>query len=65
MTIPILFDYIRMKPFKVIKPEALYSYQFHNTIEGFIAIGVEKDGLYEQAEKNLDDLIISLKKELE
>ena len=65
MTIPKLFDYIRMNPFQVINPEALYSYQFHNIIEGFIHIGEEKDRLYEQAEKNLDNLIISLKKELE
>jgi hypothetical protein len=65
MTIPKLFDYLRLNPFQVIKPEALYSYQFQNTIEGFIHIGEEKDGLYEQAEKNLDNLIISLEKELE
>ena len=65
MTIPKLFDYIRMNPFQVIIPEALYSYQFHNTIEGFIHMGKEKDGLYEQAEKNLDNLIVLLEKELE
>jgi hypothetical protein len=64
MTIPKLFDYIRMNPFKVIKPEELYSYQFHNTIEAFIHIGEEKDVLYEQAKKNLDRLITSLEKEL-
>ncbi len=65
MTIPKLFDYIRMNPFQVIIPEALYSYQFHNTIEGFIHMGKEKDGLYEEAEKNLDNLIVLLEKELE
>jgi len=65
MTIPKLFDYLRLNPFQVIKPEALYSYQFHNTIEAFIHIGEEKDRLYEQAKKNLDNLIVLLEKELE
>ena len=53
-----------MKPFQVMQPEELYDYKFQNDIEILIKIGVEKDGLYLQAEKDILDLISLLEVEL-
>ncbi len=45
-------------------PEQLYDYKFHNDIELMIKIGLEKDGLYKQAEIDLSGLINLLEEEL-
>ncbi len=47
-----------------MQPEKLYDYKFQNDIEILIKIGKEKDGLYEQGEKDILDLINLLKKEI-
>jgi len=62
--IPKITKYLRIKPFQVMMPEQLYDYKFHNDIELMIKLGVEKDGLYEQAETQLSSLINLLKEEL-
>lgn len=62
--IPKISEYIRYKPLQVIQPEKLYNYKFHNDIVIFIKIGTEKETLYSQAESILNDLVNSLKKEL-
>ncbi|OIQ27215.1 MAG: hypothetical protein BM564_13050 [Bacteroidetes bacterium MedPE-SWsnd-G2] len=62
--IPKISEYLRIKPFQVMKPEQLYGYKFHNDIEIIIKIGLEKDELYEQTEKDLNGLISLLEKEL-
>jgi hypothetical protein len=62
--VPKISEYIRMNPMKVMQPEALYNYKFHNDVEFFIKIGSEKDGLYEQAEIDLNNLIHFLEEEL-
>lgn len=62
--LPKLTKYLRIKPFQVIMPEQLYNYEFHNDIELMIKIGIEKDGLYEQAEIDLSGLINLLEEEL-
>jgi hypothetical protein len=62
--IPKITKYLRIKPFQVMMPEQLYDYKFHNDIELMIKLGVEKDGLYEQAETQLSGLINLLKEEL-
>ena len=62
--IPKITKYLRLKPFQVMMPEELYDYKFHNDIEMMIKLGIEKDGLYEQAENQLSSLINLLKKEL-
>jgi len=64
MVIPKISEYIRINPMKVIQPEALYNYKFHNIIEFFIKIGNEKEGLYKQAENDLNNLIHFLEEEL-
>jgi hypothetical protein len=62
--IPKLTKYLRIKPFQAMMPEQLYDYKFHNDIELMIKLGVEKDGLYKQAEIDLSGLINLLKGEL-
>jgi hypothetical protein len=62
--IPKITKYLRIKPFQVMMPEQLYDYKFHNDIELMIKIGVEKDGLYKQAESDLSGLINLLEEEL-
>jgi len=64
MTLPKITDYLSLKPFRVIQKEALYNYKFHNTLQIFIHILNEKEGLYKRAEKGLNHLIISLEEEL-
>lgn len=64
MTLPKIIDYLRLKPFRVIQKEALYNYKFHNTLQIFIHILDEKEGLYKKAENDLNHLIISLEEEL-
>ncbi len=62
--IPKITKYLRIKPFQVMMPEQLYDYKFHNDIELMIKLGVEKDGLYKQAEIELSGLINLLEEEL-
>ncbi len=62
--VPKISEYLRIKPFQVMMPEKLYEYKFHNDIEFMIKIGIEKDGLYKQAENDLSGLINLLKEEL-
>jgi len=62
--VPKLTKYLRIKPFQVMMPEKLYDYKFHNDIELMIKIGIEKDGLYKQAEIELSDLINLMEEEL-
>lgn len=64
-TAPQLFEYISMKPFSVKKPEALYSYQFHNVFQIYIRLGIEKHDLYEETRLMLEHLIIDMRKELD
>jgi hypothetical protein len=64
MTLPKITDYLSLKPFRVIQKEALYNYKFHNTLQIFIHILNEKEGLYKRAENGLNHLIISLEEEL-
>lgn len=65
MSVPKISEYLSMNPLEVMQPEALYNYKFRNNIEFFIKIGNEKEGLYEQAENDLNNLIISLEEELD
>ncbi len=62
--LPKISGYVRIKPLKVIKPKALYYYEFHNNVQFFIRIANEKDDIYEQTENDLNNLIISLENEL-
>ena len=62
--LPKITEYLRIKPFQVMMPERLYEYKFHNDIEVMIKIGVEKDGLYKQAENDLRSTIILLEENL-
>lgn len=62
--VPLISEYLRIKPFQVMMPEKLYEYKFHNNIEFMIKIGIEKNGLYKQATNDLKDLIKLLEKEL-
>lgn len=55
--VPKLTEYIRMNPLKVMQPEKLYDYTFHNDIEIIIMLCKEKQGLYDQAEADLNALI--------
>lgn len=63
--VPKITDYLRLKPLEVVKPTELYSYQFHNDIELIIAIGIEKDEIYQQAEEDLSNLIKVLENKIE
>jgi len=62
--VPKISNYLRFNPLQVIHQEKLYDYQFQNDIEIFIKIGIEKDGLYKQAEQNINQLINSLESEI-
>lgn len=62
--LPKITEYLRIKPLQVMMPERLYEYKFHNDIEGMIRFGVEKDGLYKQAENDLRSTIILLEENL-
>ena len=62
--LPKITEYLRIKPFQVMMPERLYEYKFHNDIEGMIKFGVEKDGLYKQAENDLRSTINLLEENL-
>jgi len=61
---PKLTEYLRLNPFQVMQPMKLYDYKFHNYIGIFIKLGIEKDGLYGQAEKDILALIGLLEKEV-
>ena len=63
-TLPKITDYLRLKPFSVIQKEALYNFKFQNTLQIFIHILNEKEELYNEAENDLNHLIISLEEEL-
>jgi len=64
MIVPRISDHIRIKPLKVIHPEELYGYKFHNNLQFFIKVGNEKEGLYKSAETKLNDIITALENEL-
>lgn len=64
LILPQILEYVRMNPFQVKHPKALYSYRFHNVIELYLRVVEEKDLLYDQTEKELQLLIKSLEKEL-
>ncbi len=60
--VPKLTKYLRMRPMQIMRADKLYEYEFQNDIEIMIKIGYEKEGLYEQAENDLNNLISLLKK---
>ncbi len=62
--VPKTYKYLRLKPFQVMQPKELYDYKFHNDIELLIKVGIEKNGLYDQGEKDILALISLLEKEL-
>jgi hypothetical protein len=62
--VPKISQYLRIKPFKVMQPDGLYDYKFHNDFEFIIKIGIEKDGLYERGESEINVLINLLEEEL-
>ncbi len=63
--IPKITDFLRLNPLEIKKPSALYDYKFHNDIELIIQIGIEKDELYQQAERDLNSLIKILGNKIE
>lgn len=62
--VPKISKYLRAKPFQIMYPDELYDYKFQNDIEILIKIGLEKDGLYKQIEKDMLNLIGLLKNEI-
>ncbi len=62
--VPKISEYLRFNPLKIMHPEELYTYKFQNDIEILINLGIEKDGLYEQCENDLINLIHLLDDEL-
>lgn len=63
--VPKISKYLRIKPFQIMYPDELYDYKFQNDIELLIKIGLEKDQLYKQIEKDMLKLIELLEKEIE
>lgn len=63
--VPKITDFLRINPLTVMRPDKLYGYNFHNDLELIISIGVEKEGLYQQAEEDLSSLIKALEKQIE
>lgn len=55
--LPKITDYVRINPPEIMNIEALYGYRFQNDIEVFIFIMEEKKQLYENAEKQINDLL--------
>lgn len=47
--IPALSQYLRVEPYKVMDPDGLFGYTFHNQIVLFISIMEEKAQLYQRA----------------
>ena len=62
--VPKITEYLRSKPFQVMKPDELYSYTFQNDIEVLIMLGNEKNGLYEECIRDIQDMINLLEKEI-
>lgn len=62
--VPKITQFIKLKPLEVVHVEELYNYKFHNVFELIISIGTEKEGLYEEAERDIARLISMLKKNL-
>lgn len=62
--IPMVLEYVRINPFKVMLPESLYTYRFQNNFEIYIRIGNEKEELYTRAENEIQELLKSLRSEL-
>ena len=58
-------NYIRVRPFKVMQPDSLYSYRYQNILELYLSISREKDSLYHSAEMQIDGLMKAIEKELE
>ena len=65
LVIPEVGSYIRLNPFEVMRPKQLYDFTFHNHFELALVLVREKQELYEQAEKDLNELIGLLNKELD
>lgn len=62
--VPKISKYLRIKPFQIMYPDELYDYKFQNDIEILIKIGLEKDGLYKEIEKDMLNLIGLLENEI-
>lgn len=63
--LPKIAEYIRINPPKIMDPEALYSYRFHNDIEILIFIMKEKKQIYRNADEQITTLISKLNEKLE
>ena len=59
-----IVDTIQWKPFKVHKPEVLYSHQANNTFVLIVSLIDEKTLIYQNAIKIIDKTILLLDKEL-
>ena len=62
---PEILDYIRIRPYQVMKPEALFDFRFQNKFDIFLLIMQEKSKLYEQGLKDVETIVAHLKKEMQ
>jgi len=62
--IPDIKETFRLNPFKVERPETLYSYQFQNNFDLFIGLMLEKMQAYDQAENEINYTIELIDQEL-
>lgn len=62
--VPEIRQNIRIKPFKVINEEVVFSYEFQNSFELLLGLMNEKMEAYRQAVKEIDTAIVYINKEL-
>lgn len=62
--VPKIMHILSLNPLQVMHPKELYDYTFHNNFILMIALGIEKDGLYLQAENDIKNLITMLEEKI-
>ncbi|MCO6490234.1 MAG: hypothetical protein J5I98_17605 [Phaeodactylibacter sp.] len=62
--IPALSQYLRAEPYKVMDPDALFGYPFHNQIVLFISIMEEKEQLYQRTLQEIGAVEALVREEL-
>lgn len=62
---PEVLDYIRIRPYQVMKPEALFDFRFQNRFDIFLLIMQEKSKLYAQGLADIKTILARINKQVQ
>ena len=65
MVLPNVVLAVQISPFEVKDPDVLFNYSFHNTFPLFIGLMEEKNGVYQDAITQIDELLDAIGLELD